>query len=165
MCIRDRAKADAVRFKANVDKMTAQIADLDTQIAANEPQLEQLKRRLTDMQSKIANLSSEKANAIGQYVSNQAIIDANKKLLGLQSSADRDPTDAVEKMLGEQAAQAKVSGEIAGTDASDKRNAYLDAAAADTAGDGIEAMLAARREKAAVKDGTAPAHVDDRPKI
>ena len=64
--------------------------------------------------------------------------------------------------------QAGVDGTLvtdAGTDANAQRSEYLDESASSAANDSIEAMLAAKREKAAVKDGKTAPVTDDRTKL
>jgi chromosome segregation ATPase len=149
-------KTNGTTFKADVDKLVKQLADLDAEIKASEPQLVQLEGRLTAMQKQIRDLPQEKAEAIAKYVSNKAIIEANKRLNNLKTSAERSPVDAVEEALAQQTAEATVSTRIAGTDSNAVVDEYVKEGAASAASDGFEALVAAHAAKTAEKTGDAP---------
>jgi chromosome segregation ATPase len=149
-------KANGVTFQADVDRLTKQITTLDQEIKDNEPQLTQLEGRLTAMQKRIRDLPAEKAKKIAQFISNQAIIDANEKLNNLKTARDRSPMDAVDEALAQQAAKAKVTSRIAGTDSDTIRDQYLSAGSEANAADSFDALVSAHEAKKAEKTGDAP---------
>jgi phage shock protein A len=158
-------KTNGVTFQADVERLTAQMNALDKEIAEGEPALVQLETRLTAMQKRIRELPAEKAQKIAKFVSNKAIIDANEKLANLKTSSERSPIDAVNKALDEQAAKAKVSSRISGTDSDSVRDEYVNAGAASTASDGFDALVAAQAAKKADKTGAPQAVTSEREKI
>jgi chromosome segregation ATPase len=159
-------KANGVTFQADVDRITKMLSELDNEIKDGEPQLVQLEGRLTALQKKIRDLPQEKAQKIAKFISNKAIIDANEKLNNLKSSRDRSPMDAVDKALADQAAKAKVSSRIAGTDSDAVRNEYVSAGAESTAADSFDALVEAHAAKKAEKTGDSPVQAGgDRDKL
>jgi hypothetical protein len=102
---------------------------------------------------------------MADFVSNQKIIDLNRRLQGLQASIDRGPLDAVMQANRELAAKARVSERLAGTDVRAQDAEYAEAGRSSTIDDDFSALLAARKAEREAKTGTAPRQAEDVPKI
>jgi DNA repair exonuclease SbcCD ATPase subunit len=159
------AERDGESFRQDVNRLKEQENDLDTDITAQQQKISDLEGRLTGMQREIQNLSVEKADAIADFVSNKKLIEAQERLMGLKSRIDSGPVDAVRKANRDLAAQARVSGRLAGTDADHKRDKYIDAGEQSLASSDFKKLVEARKAQKEQATGNAPAETDDRPKI
>lgn len=162
----EEAEADGSRFQEDVDRLLAEEEELEADIKAQEENLKGLERRLLTMQEEIQGLSSEKANAIADYISNQKLAEANKRLAGIQSRVDSGPLDAVRKRNRELAAEARVSSRVAGIDAKDRRSKYVKAGRAATSENNFRKLAAARKAQREGQTGEGAADKrDERPEI
>ena len=122
-------------------------------------------RQLTSLQAEIQNLPSQKAQAIGDFVSNQKVIELNRRLQGLQASLDHGPLDAVLQANRELAAKARVSERLSGTDVRAQDAEYADAGRSSSIDEDFGAMLATRKAEREAKTGMPPRQTEDVPKI
>ena len=121
-------------------------------------------RQLTAMQAEIQNTPGQKAQALADFVSNQKIIDLNKRLQGMQESIDRGPLEAVMQANRELAAKARVSERLAGTDVRAQDAAYAEAGETASIDAEFSAMLAARQAERQARTG-ASKEADKLPEI
>lgn len=170
---RDQHRAAFTSFHNQIVDIEARQRELESSITQNRDALRRHKQTLTDMQREVENLSTEKADAIAEFVSNKSLIDMNKRMLSLESNIDRGPIEAVRKKNRELSAQARVTSEIAGTDARLQDKMYERAGQGAVGEDLFESMLTARKAEREAKTGvkTAPTTVtetsagDGRPRI
>jgi DNA repair exonuclease SbcCD ATPase subunit len=161
----DDAEKDGNGFRADVNRLADQEKELAADIESQQQRLGQLENKLSTMQAEIAKLPSEKADAIADFVSNKKLVEASERLMGIRSSIDTGPIDAVRKANEELAAKARVAGRIAGTDAQEKREKYLKAGEESAAGTDFQKMLAARKAEREQSTGSGSTVTEDRPKI
>ena len=161
------AEADANEFLNEVNEFKNQIAGLEGEIKDQEGRLTGLERQLNKMKEEISNLPTEKAEALADIVSDQKLIEANERLMGISKrSSERSPLDAVRKHRTEVRGKAKVTSRLAGAANEDRRSKYIDAGKKATASTDIQAMLAARKAEKAAATGAAPTpQTEERPKI
>lgn len=150
---REQHKAAFSSFHNKILEVEARQQELEESINQNREALRKHKLTLTDMQREVENLSTEKADAIAEFVSNKSLIEMNKRMLSLESSIDRGPIEAVRKKNRELSAQAKVTSEIAGTDAKLQDKMYERAGQGAVGDDLFENMLAARKAERDAKTG------------
>jgi len=110
-------------------------------------------RQLTSLHAEIQNLPAQKAQAMADFVSNQKVIELNRRLQGLQASIDRGPLDAVLQAKCELAAKARVSERLSGTDVRAQNAEYADAGRSSSI-DEFGAMLPARKAEREAKTRT-----------
>lgn len=159
------AERDGESFRQEVNRLTEQEKDLTEDITAQQAKLGDLEGRLTSMQREIGNLSVEKADAIADFVTNKKLIEAQERLMGLKSRLDSGPIDAVRKANRDLAAQARVAGRLAGTDADHKRDKYIDAGEQSVANTDFKKLVEARKAEKEQATGSAPVTNEERPKI
>jgi len=159
------AERDGESFRKDVNRLSEQEKQLEEDITAQQKNIGELEGRLTGMQREIQNLSMEKADAIADFVSNKKLIEAQERLMGLKSRTDSSPVDAVRKANRDLAAQARVSGRLAGTDAEHKRDKYVEAGELSSAGSDFKKMIEARKAEKEAATGSAAQEKEDRPKI
>jgi phage shock protein A len=158
-------KAAFERFQGRIKQIEVRQGELTDDVKVQEERMRGFERQLTSLQAEIQNLSGQKAQAMADFVSNQKIIDLNRRLQGLQASLDRGPLDAVLQANRELAAKARVSERLAGTDVQAQDAEYADAGRSSTVDDDFSAMLAARKAEREAKTGMAPRQDEDVPKI
>ena len=158
----EKSEEERAKHKAAFDRFHAQLKQIETReqtlaadLEAQSDRMGGFERQLTALQSEIQDLPSEKAQAIGDFVSNQKILELNARLTGLHESMDRGPIEAVLQANRELAATARVSERIAGTDVRRQDQEYADAGVKASADDEFQGMLAARRAEREAKTGTA----------
>jgi hypothetical protein len=158
-------KAAFERFQGRIKQIEVRQGELTEDVKVQEERMRGFERQLTSLQGEIQGLSGQKAQAMADFVSNQKIIDLNRRLQGLQASLDRGPLDAVLQANRELAAKARVSERLAGTDVRAQDAEYADAGRSSSIDDDFGAMLAARKAEREAKTGTAPRQAEDVPKI
>lgn len=159
------AEKDGEAFRVDATRMHEQENELAADITAQEQKVTDLEGRLTSMQREIQNLSVEKADAIADFVSNKKLIEAQERLMGLKSRIDSGPVDAVRKANRDLAAQARVSGRLAGADADHKREQYINAGDQSLANSDFKKLVEARKAQKDQATGESPASTEERPKI
>jgi chromosome segregation ATPase len=164
---KQKHKAAFDRFQGRLKAIEARRGELTTDLQGQEERMQNFERQVTVLQSEIQNLPTQKAQALADFVSNQKIIDLNKRLHGLQESIDRGPIDAVVQANRELAAQARVSERLAGTDVRAQDAEYASAGRTSSIDDEFTAMLAARKAERETKTGadSIPRKTEDVPKI
>lgn len=162
----EEAKTAGQGFRAEVKRLEGEIGTLDADIAAQEANLKGLEDKLGEMKSEIDKLPQDKANAIADFVSNQKLAEAYKRLNGLKTTLDRGPIDAVLEKNKQLAAEARVTARVTGAATRDKTKEYIEAGATDDVEDDFMNMVNARKAEKGVNTGEAPAKsTDDREKI
>ena len=161
----NEAEKDGESFRQDVNRMQGQETELQTDIASQEQKVTELEGRLTAMQREIQNLSVEKADAIADFVSNKKLIEARERLMGLKSRIDMGPIDAVRKANMDLAAKARVAGRLAGADADQKREKYLEAGDQSLATTDFKKLVEARKAQREQATGESQTNTEDRPKI
>lgn len=164
---KQKHKAAFDRFQGRLKAIEARQGELTTDLKVQEERMQGFERQVTALQSEIQNLPVQKAQALADFVSNQKVIDLNKRMQGLQESIDRGPIDAVLQANRELAAQARVSERLAGADVRAQDEEYAQAGQTSSIDDEFTAMLAARKAERETKTGTAAAlrKTEDLPKI
>jgi chromosome segregation ATPase len=158
-------KAAFERFQGRIKQIEVRQGELTDDVKVQEERMRGFERQLTTLQAEIQNLPGQKAQAMADFVSNQKIIDLNRRLQGVQASIDRGPLDAVMQANRELAAKARVSERLAGTDVRAQDAEYAAAGRSSSVDDDFGAMLAARKAEREAKTGTAPRQAEDVPKI
>ena len=163
----DEAERYGTEFQAEVERLEQLEDDLEGEIAGHEQEMEGLLGRLEDMQGEIQKLDSEKAEAIADFVSDRALIEANEKLAGIKSSVNEGPINAVRESRRKMRAKAKVSGKIAGVDAKRSRDKFLKQGRDAANKSRFAEMAAARKAEkdGATGDGDAASSDKERPQI
>jgi chromosome segregation ATPase len=158
-------KAAFERFQGRIKQIEEHQGELTDDVKVQEERMRGFERQLTSLQAEIQNLPAQKAQAMADFVSNQKIIDLNRRLQGLQASIDRGPLDAVLQANRELAAKARVSERLAGTDVRAQDTEYAAAGRSSSVDDDFSALLAARKAEREAKTGTAPKQAEDVPQI
>jgi chromosome segregation ATPase len=158
-------KAAFDRFQGRIKQIEVRQTELTEDVKVQEDRTRSFERQLTSLQAEIQNLPAQKAQALADFVSNQKIIDLNRRLQGLHASIDRGPLEAVLQANRELAAKARVSERLAGTDVRSQDAEYAAVGRSSTVDDDFAAMLAARKAEREAKTGTAPRQAEDVPKI
>jgi chromosome segregation ATPase len=158
-------KAAFERFQGRLKQIEVRQGELTDDVKVQEERMSGFESQVTSLQAEIQNLPAQKAQAMADFVSNQKIIDLNRRLQGLQASIDRGPLDAVMQANRELAAKARVSERLAGTDVRAQDAEYAEAGRSSTIDDDFSALLAARKAEREAKTGTAPRQAEDVPKI
>jgi chromosome segregation ATPase len=158
-------KAAFERFQGRLKQIDVRQEELAADVKLQEERMQGFERQITALQGEIQNLPTQKAQAMADFVSNQKIIDLNRRLQGLQASLDRGPIDAVLQANRELAAKARVSERLAGTDVHAQDAEYAQAGRSSSVDDDFSAMLAARKAEREAKTGAAPRQSEDVPKI
>lgn len=156
------------RYDARIHEIDAKQADLQTEIKANSDAMRRHMLGLTKLQGQIQAMPRQKAEAISDFVSSQAIIKLNDRLMGLQSSIDSGPIDAVLKNVKDLKAKARISEKLAGADVRLQDEEYETAGKQADSRSRLDQLLAARKAERDARSGTAaaqPVKVDERPKI
>lgn len=148
-------KAAFERFQQRLKHIETRQEELRAELDTQEERMRVFERQLTAMQAEIQNTPGQKAQALADFVSNQKIIDLNKRLQGMQESIDRGPLDAVLQANRELAAKARVSERLAGTDVHAQDATYAEAGQTASIDDEFSAMLAARQAERQAKTGAA----------
>jgi phage shock protein A len=158
-------KAAFERFQGRIKQIEEHQGELTDDVKVQEERMRGFERQLTSLQAEIQNLPAQKAQAMADFVSNQKIIDFNRRLQGLQASIDRGPLDAVLQANRELTAKARVSERLAGTDVRAQDTEYAAAGRSSSVDDDFNAMLAARKAEREAKTGTDPKQAEDVPQI
>lgn len=146
-------KAAFERFQQRLKHIETRQGELRAELDTQEERMRAFERQLTAMQAEIQNTPGQKAQALADFVSNQKIIDLNKRLQGMQESIDRGPLDAVMQANRELAAKARVSERLAGTDVHTQDAAYVEAGQTASIDAEFSAMLAARQAERQARTG------------
>jgi chromosome segregation ATPase len=162
---KQKHKAAFERFQGRIKQIQVRQGELTDDVKVQEERMRGFERQLTSLQAEIQNLPAQKAHAVADFVSNQKIIDLNRRLQGLQASIDRGPLDAVLQANRELAAKARVSERLSGTDVRAQDAEYAAAGRSSSVDDDFSAMLAARKAEREAKTGTPPRQAEDVPKI
>ena len=158
-------KAAFERFQARIKQIEVRQGELTDDVKSQEERMRGFERQLTSLQAEIQNLPAQKAQAIADFVSNQKVIELNRRLQGLQASIDRGPLDAVLQANRELAAKARVSERLSGTDVRAQDAEYADAGRSSSIDDEFGAMLAARKAEREAKTGMPSRQAEDVPRI
>lgn len=164
----EKHKAAFSRFDERINEIEELQKRIEVEISQQGEAMKRYLLKLTEMQVEVQKLPQDKAQAIADYVSNSKIIELNDQILGLQSSIDRGPIEAVRKMNRELSAKAKISEKLAGTDVRLQDEEYAREGMKAKTGDRFNAILATRAAEKKAKEtaGSATAvKEDDRPKI
>lgn len=155
------------RYQVEINSLEQRQATLEKQIAETEQSVKKHMLRLTEFQARIQALPEEKAQLISDFVSNKALMELNDRLMGMQSSLETGPLDAVRKANRELSAQARISEKLAGTDSRLQDEEYAQAGRQSTSESTFEKMLAARAADRDAKSGVKAtvAEGEGRPKI
>lgn len=160
-----RHKAAFERFQGRLKQIEARQQELTADVKVQEERMHGFEHQLTSLQGEIQQLPAQKAQAVVDFVSNQKIIELNKRLQGLQESLDRGPLDAVLQANRELSAKARVSERLAGTDVHRQDGEYASAGHAASIADEFSIMLAARKAERETKSGTASRQTEEVPEI
>jgi hypothetical protein len=158
-------KAAFERFQSRIKQIEIREEELIADVKSQEERMRGFERQITSLQAEIQNLPVQKAQAIADFVSNQKVIDLNRRLQGMQASIDRGPLDAVLQANRELAAKARVSERLSGTDVRAQDAEYADAGRTSSVNEEFGAMLAARKAEREAKTGTPTRQTEDVPKI
>ena len=158
-------KAAFERFQGRVKQIEVRQGELTDDVKAQEERMLGFERQITSLQAEIQNLPAQKAQAMADFVSNQKVIELNRRLQGLQASIDRGPLDAVLQANRELAARARVSERLSGTDVRAQDAEYAEAGRSSSVDDDFGAMLAARKAEREAQTGITPRQTEDVPKI
>lgn len=133
------------RFDSRITEIEETQGRLEKEIADSEVTMKRYMMQLTEMQAEVQKMPQDKAEAIADFVSNTKIIELNDRLLGLQSSFDRGPLDAVRKANKDLSAKARITEKLAGTDVRVQDREYATAGRTSAGGDKLSKILAARK--------------------
>src|SRR5919106_4129894 len=158
-------KAAFERFQGRIKQFEVRQGELTDDVKVQEDRMRGFERQLTSLQAEIQNLPAQKAQVMADFVSNQKIIDLNRRLQGLHASLDRGPIDAVLQANRELAAKARVSERLAGTDVRLQDEQYTDAGQSSSIDEEFGAMLAARKAEREAKTGTTTRKAEGLPEI
>ncbi len=162
----DDAEHDGENFRQEVNKLTEMETLLTTEITEQEKRVSELERRMSSMQKEVNDMPIQKGEAIADFVSNKKLIEANERLMGLRSRIDSGPIDAVRKANLDLAAKARVTDRLAGTDAKDKRDQYINAGDKSVARTDFKKLIDARKAEREATTGEATSkESEERPKI
>lgn len=155
------------RYDGEIQDIEVKQGDLEKAVAQQEEAMKKYMLRLREMHAEIEKLPREKADAIAEFVSSNAILALNDRLMSLQTSFERGPLDAVRKANRELTAKARISERMAGTDSRLADQEYEAAGRQATSKERMDQMLAARASERAGKTGEKPPVVNktDRPEI
>lgn len=159
------------RYQTEINEIEGRQARLEIEVAETSQSMKKHMLQLTEWSAKVKNLPEEKANAIADFVSAKQIMDLNNRLLGLQTSLDRGPIDAVLKANRELTAKARITEKIAGTDSILQDKEYEQTGGQALSNTTFDQMLSARKAEREAKTGvkTTPVTVaeagDSRPRI
>jgi len=155
------------RFQGRIKQIEVRQGELTDDVKVQEERMRGFERQVTALQAEIQNIPGQKAQAMADFVSNQKVIDLNRRLQGMQASIDRGPLDAVMQANRELAAKARVSERLAGADVRAQDTEYADVGRSSSIDDDLSAMLAARKAEREAKTGTPtpPRQAEDVPKI
>src|SRR4029450_2882657 len=156
-------KAAFERFQARIKQIEVRQGELTEDVKSQEERMRGFERQITSLQAEIQNLPVQKVQAMADFVSNQKVIDLNRRLQGLQASIDRGPLDAVLQANRELAARARVSERLSGTDVRAQDTEYADAGKSSSLDDDFSAMLSARKAEREAKTGVTPGQAEDVP--
>jgi len=158
-------KAAFERFQERIRQIEVRQGELADDVKAQEERMRGFERQLTSLQAEIQNLPTQKAQAMADFVSNQKVIELNRRLQGLQASIDHGPLEAVLQANRELAAKARVSERLSGTDVRAQDAEYADAGRSSSIEDEFGAMLSARKAEREAKTGMPPRETEDVPRI
>ena len=155
------------RHDARIEEIEQLQARLETEIKETEQTMKRYMLQLTEMQSEIQKMPEEKAQAIADFVSATKIIELNDRLLGIQTSFDRGPIEAVRDANRKLTAKARISEKLAGADVRLQDQEYASAGRSSTSKDKMAQMLAARKAEREGRKEEKPAEktTEDRPKF
>jgi DNA repair exonuclease SbcCD ATPase subunit len=162
---KQKHKAAFERFQGRIKQIEVRQGELTDDVKSQEERMRGFERQLTSLQAEIQNLPVQKAQAMADFVSNQKVIELNRRLQGLQASIDRGPLDAVMQANRELAAKARVSERLSGTDVRAQDAEYADAGRSSSIDDEFGAMLSACRAEREAKTGTPSRQAEDVPRI
>src|SRR6266699_2604784 len=158
-------KAAFERFQGRIKQIEVRQGELSDDVKSQEERMRGFERQLTSLQAEIQNLPVQKAQAMVDFVSNQKVIELNRRLQGLQASIDHGPLEAVLQANRELAAKARVSERLSGTDVRAQDAEYADAGRSSSIEDEFGAMLSARKAEREAKTGMPPRGTEDGPRI
>lgn len=149
----DKHKAAFERYQKDIEETEARQTELEKSIQENSEHLRRHMLRLTEMQAEVEKLPEEKAEQIAAFISNNAIIELNDRMLNIQSSLDKGPIDAVRKVNRELSAKARITEKLAGTDVRLQDKEYESAGRRSVSETTFDQMLAARKAEKEIKTG------------
>lgn len=162
-------EAAFARYDGRINEIEGLQARLEQEIKDTEKIMKGYMLKLTEMQSEIQKLPQEKAQAIADFVSSTKIIELNDRLLGIQTSFEGGPIQAVREANKKLTAKARISEKLAGTDVRLQDAEYALEGRVSTSASRLAEMLAARKaeREGGVKATEAPVaeQQQDRPKI
>jgi len=158
-------KAAFERFQGRIKQIEVRQGELTADVQAQEERMQGFEGQLTSLQAEIQNLPVQKAQAVADFVSNQKVIELNRRLQGLQASLDHGPLDAVLQANRELAAKARVSERLSGTDVRAQDAEYANMGRSASVDDDFSAMLSARKAEREAKTGMPSRQAEDVPKI
>lgn len=163
----DKWEAAFTRYDTEIENIERESTELESEIQVATQELDRLVIDLSDLQHEVESLKGEKAREMSKWISNQAIIQARDEAMGLRSSLDRGPIEAVRKMNKELSAKARITERLAGTDIKHQERELRQEGRESRAHDRLEEMLAARIAERAARTGEAPLAetLDTRPEI
>src|SRR6266568_3033780 len=156
---------DQQKHKAAFERFEGRQGELTDDVKSQEERMRGFERQLTSLQAEIQNLPVQKAQAMADFVSNQKVIELNRRLQGMQASIDHGPLDAVLQANRELAAKARVSERLSGTDVRAQDADYANAGRSSSIDDEFGAMLSARKAEREAKTGMPPRQTEDVPRI
>jgi phage shock protein A len=157
----DQIKADAEYIKcqagyAAADKewkrLDGEIDEIEAKIAEREGQINQYKVELQNMQRNIDNLKEEKHEAIADVAVAQQERDIADALNGLSSDTTDQDLQAVREARKRVKAEAKVSKELAGTNARNVDNEFANYAEKAGANDEFASLIGLEQKAAPTPD-------------
>ena len=162
---KQRHKAAFERFQERLKQIETRQGEIADDTRTQEERMRGFERQITALQAEIQDVPVQKVQAMADFVSNQKIIELNRRLQGMQASLDRGPIDAVLQANRELAAKARVSERLAGTDVRAQDTEYIAAGRSASIDDDFTALLAARKAEREAQTGVASRQAEDVPKI
>lgn len=163
----ERALADGKKFSADIKKIEAEEPGLAEFIALEQKKIIPLESQLKALNQEIKDLPAKTQAKAAQFLSNQQMLEAYKRMNNLNSPLESDPMDAVDKMLAQQNAEVKVAGRIAVNTTDTSGTEYLDAGEAEAGQDDFDKFLKSRKTERDAKTGETAdqKNTEERPRI
>jgi chromosome segregation ATPase len=163
----ERAMADGKKFSADIKKIEADEPGMAEFIALEQKKIIPLESQLKALNQEIKDLPAKTQAKAAQFLSNQQMLEAYKRMNNLNSPLESDPMDAVDKMLAQQNAEVKVAGRIAVNTTDTSGTEYLEAGDAEAGDDEFDKFLKSRKTERDAKTGETPdqKNTEERPRI
>ena len=113
----ERYQSAFQEYHGRLAVIDGRLVELNHEVEEMQGQIERYKVRLTEMQQQIQNLDRQEAEAIADIVSSKQIVALNDRMTHLGTSLQDENLQAIERARQKLKAKARLSDELAGTDA------------------------------------------------